>query len=473
MKRPVLPEFLRAAPPRFLLSALLLASLAAPAAARWSLSEQPLWTVTPAERPYLSTGYNERGVAYNPATGHVLVVHAPGTDTVVVAILDGETGAHRGYLPVGGIEGGFERLRKIRVLDDGTIFAGNITTNARSAPYRLYRWVNETAEPELVWEGDPSAGVQGVITRYGDNLSARTTPGGEVEILVAPDMFFPRAFDVEPHVVALLTSTDGGLTFDNKAIKTEPTTRFGLGVDFGEGDTFLGTRYNQPLRQFDFEGRPLGTYGETRFPLRISPIRLDTSRGLLAGLRNHALELFQFPLSSEQFNSPFEVRHFPTSVTNNENTGDIAFGNNGVIYALHTNNGLAAWRLQMEAEDWMTVHGVPVGQRGLLDNPAGDGISNLMKYALGLHPLIPSPDGLPTAAVQTHDGEDYLMLAVEKNSYAKGVLYVVEISEDLVEWALDPQLIVLEENPFRLVVRDSRPIGEAERRFMRLRVLMP
>ena len=31
----------------------------------------------------------------------------------------------------------------------------------------------------------------------------------------------------------------------------------------------------------------------------------------------------------------------------------------------------------------------PEGQRGPLDEPAGDGVNNLLKYALGLKPLIP------------------------------------------------------------------------------------
>jgi hypothetical protein len=40
----------------------------------------------------------------------------------------------------------------------------------------------------------------------------------------------------------------------------------------------------------------------------------------------------------------------------------------------------------------------PAGQRGLLDQPAGDGMCNLLKYALGLKPLTPSTEKVPKLA---------------------------------------------------------------------------
>lgn len=37
----------------------------------------------------------------------------------------------------------------------------------------------------------------------------------------------------------------------------------------------------------------------------------------------------------------------------------------------------------------------PAGQRGPLDQPAGDGVSNLLKYALGLLPMVPTAEAAP------------------------------------------------------------------------------
>jgi len=451
----------------------LMAFLSPSAQGGWSVAQEPLWSLTTADRAYLTTGYNERSLAYNSVTGNLYIVHAPSGENVTVAILDGETGAHLGELSVEGIEGGFERLRRIRVTSDGAIYAANITTNSRTLPYRLYRWPSEQDDPVLIWEGDPSGGIEDVILRYGDNLAARSWPGGGIEILVSPDIFWPRSFEVEAHVVMRLESQDGGASFQVFRTVTEPTTRFGLGTDFGAGDTFWGSRYNQPLREFDFNGNLLQEFGDSLFPIRISPIRIDPSRGLLAGLQSHALLVFAFPLDRTQYNTPIAGRPFPTSRTNNENTGDLDFGGNNVLYALHTNNGLVAYRLLADLSGWLASAGVPVNQRGAQDDPAGDGVPNLLKFALGIPPFVSARDRLPVAAIQEQDGAHYLTMSVPRNPAAVGIILEAEVSSDLIEWEAGPAYTtVLVDTDHLIVFRDNVSLGD-ERRFMRLRVIQP
>jgi serine/threonine protein kinase len=312
----------------------------------WRLEADPVWSLAPGERPYLTTANSERGIAFNPSTGRLYVVQVSGPGDLVVAILDGATGEDLGRLSVAGVAGGFQALRKIRVLDDGTIFAGNITTDAREHPYRLYRWESETADPVLVWEGDPSNGAAGALSRFGDNLAVRRGEAGGVQILLAPDIFFPRAFQRETHAVALLTSGDEGTVFALTTLSTQPTTRFGQGVDFGEGSTFWGTRYNQPLREFDFNGALLRELTGSVFPAAVFSVRTDHSRGILAAMRDNILEIYSYPhLSTTEPNIPNSWRSFPGRGANQEQTGDIAFGFDGMVYALNTNKGLIAYRI--------------------------------------------------------------------------------------------------------------------------------
>ncbi len=72
----------------------------------------------------------------------------------------------------------------------------------------------------------------------------------------------------------------------------------------------------------------------------------------------------------------------------------------------------------------------PEGQRGHHDQPAGDGMSNLMKYALGLKPLVPAGgEGPKVAAVS----DETLALEVTR-AKASTALILPEGSADLDDW---------------------------------------
>lgn len=66
--------------------------------------------------------------------------------------------------------------------------------------------------------------------------------------------------------------------------------------------------------------------------------------------------------------------------------------------------------------------------------PAGDGVTNLMKYATGLDPNKPcgSVTGL---AIREEGGKKYLVLSWPVNPEAADVAFSVESSSDLKEWS--------------------------------------
>ena len=90
-----------------------------------------------------------------------------------------------------------------------------------------------------------------------------------------------------------------------------------------------------------------------------------------------------------------------------------------------------------------TANGIPdwwenyyFGTTGIdpLASYANDGISNLMKYALGLNPLVPFSGPLVTASYQTYtDGKSYPYLTYTC-SIGAASLVVLQQSSDLVTW---------------------------------------
>lgn len=122
--------------------------------------------------------------------------------------------------------------------------------------------------------------------------------------------------------------------------------------------------------------------------------------------------------------------------------------------------------------DWIAGFDLPVDKRGPADDASGDGIENLLKYAIGLNPTEATPVGLPTLSVEDAGENTFLVLGVQKNPDAGDVTYIVEGSTDLVEWSADPAEVELEEDAESLLARFTVPLEEAPKAFLRLRVLL-
>ncbi len=106
--------------------------------------------------------------------------------------------------------------------------------------------------------------------------------------------------------------------------------------------------------------------------------------------------------------------------------------------------------------------------------PAGDGVPNLMKYALGLDPFSPiQPEDLPAASVEQELGQSYATLTVNRAAQAPDITCTVEVSSNLLTWAAGAgATVTIEDTPTRLVVRDATPLGNGPR-FLRLVVSNP
>jgi len=104
-------------------------------------------------------------------------------------------------------------------------------------------------------------------------------------------------------------------------------------------------------------------------------------------------------------------------------------------------------------------------------NPAGDGLANLMKYALGLDAFTKAnPDLWPITSLQPTNGQHFLSLTVNRATRVPDIAYNVEVSGDAKTWASgSPNTVTLADTDSQLVVRDNTPVGAAPR-FIRLAV---
>jgi hypothetical protein len=110
-------------------------------------------------------------------------------------------------------------------------------------------------------------------------------------------------------------------------------------------------------------------------------------------------------------------------------------------------------------------------------NPAGDGMTNLMKYALGLDPTqVDAAAGAPVVG-KTSGGN--LTLTCVTPPGLSDITYIVEVSSDLQTWNSGPSFTAtvsvtnLDAQHVKTVVEDLTPISGTARRFIRLRVTQP
>lgn len=131
--------------------------------------------------------------------------------------------------------------------------------------------------------------------------------------------------------------------------------------------------------------------------------------------------------------------------------------------------------------DWWTMQhfGRRTGQAGDLsratDAPAGDGIANLMKYALGRDPHTPGLGNALRHELVTDESADYLSLTYTRPHPAPaGIQYTVEASSTLApgSWVpVPPTEQILSGGTATITAEDTQPVNSTNpRRFLRLRV---
>ncbi len=119
---------------------------------------------------------------------------------------------------------------------------------------------------------------------------------------------------------------------------------------------------------------------------------------------------------------------------------------------------------------------VPATLREPVADADGDGLNNLLEYALGLNATATSTLPEPVVTV-LENGQTHLEWKFPRPAGRTDVLIVPQTSENLLDWTTDPQEVSARidsgtAGQETLSVRDERPLGSVNRRFFRLQALL-
>ncbi len=169
-----------------------------------------------------------------------------------------------------------------------------------------------------------------------------------------------------------------------------------------------------------------------------------------------------------------------TTVTITPIPDNVAEGDRSAILSL---TSASTYNLGLAVIDTVTIHDKPFDAWRLekfganANDPAaadagdwdGDGIQNLLEYALGLDPKVADISALPIAIKD----EGYLTISFVPNTSATDVDLVVEGSDDLTNWSVNKAELVPGQNPNPPNLQTYRyktPVGQVSLGFLRLRV---
>lgn len=323
--------------------------------------------------PWLANDNLARGAAYNPATGHFLI--ASRTGSLQIAALNAADGTSAGSLNVTGISGGTFPLNLVGASTDGQIFAANLVTAASaSAPLKIYRWADEEAAPQVVYEGAPSG------MRFGDSFAVWGT-GDEVYIYVSGSAN-----------TAIAEFVWNGTALSEPRLIPVPagTARGGIARGAG-GNTLWINGSGTTLREIDRQTGALvreipGTLSPSAYMIPAT-FTIEGRRFVVSGIRNPEVDADVIDVTTPgQERVVARLARFGATANANA-TGAIAYdAQRNQLLVFGTNNGAAAYSMDLllppvlGAPTWAISAGAPAtpwfandnNTRGGAYNPATD-----------------------------------------------------------------------------------------------------
>jgi hypothetical protein len=317
--------------------------------------------VAPGERTYLTTDSAQRGLAYNPATGHLLLVTR--TPALGIRILDGASGADLGTMNTSGItaSGAIFALNMIAADAAGFIYACNLADTSTAA-FRIYEWQNESSPPLGAYANTPLAGA-----RLGDSFDVIGT---------APNARIVAGYGASPVVAgnngyAVFTTT-GGPPYSASHIAfagTPPDAGdFRLGVTFlNDENTVAGSQGHNVFRLTSYAGSTgslLASPSSTTSGERPMDYAVVGGTPLLATLDTDTSVVRVYDATNAA------APQLLDSLTNiggpgNANANHVgqvrwgaAVGNTAALYVLNTNNGIQAFNVTIPEPGPISLSGL-------------------------------------------------------------------------------------------------------------------
>ena len=321
----------------------------------------PLWSLAPGSRPYLttdgSTQPNERSIAYNTLSNQVLLVSRTNTVTTstnpAIYVLNADTGSdlHQMNVDTSVVHGGVSNAITLNCIDvsaDGAVYAANIGDS--SSNFRLYYWANSGSgtAPQFVFDGDPAGQVPSL--RFGDSMAVQGA-GPNTQVLLDNSI---GTFG------ALLSPTPGHAIDEAGSWSFAWFANVALGQTGGRtlipsltNDTFWEKHGSGNLNLVGYDSTNAHNSAIiTNYPNVTggpSLVAFNAGTNVLAAINFSSAgvpdTLDQYDMTDPS--QPLLVRsyNFPVNHQANGNgCGRVIFAGDRV-YALDSNNGLAAWTL--------------------------------------------------------------------------------------------------------------------------------
>lgn len=327
------------------------------------------------------TASTERGLAYTFKNDNhrLYVVSRPN-----VLILDAQTGDLIGNLNVSGISGGTFTLNDVEVTEDGKIIAANLTTNASSSPFKIYKWDEEDSNPELIIT------YSGGTYRLGDKITVVGSWNDNSAIIYAAAATSNKifkwtmsngSFNQTPQEFTLSDVTNygtnpsvapisiGNSNFFVNATSILPKYYTSNGTLIGTCPTGLVVTQSNAIRYFEKAGRKFLVTYQYGFPNENARI-LDITNGI-----NNATIYETTPTLGDNANNiglsgDVSVRYFGKGIF--------------LIYVLATNNGIGAFQITVDTTTSVELENSEVPQHFFMTQNYPNPFNSSTKIKFGI-----------------------------------------------------------------------------------------
>ncbi|QOJ28303.1 MAG: T9SS type A sorting domain-containing protein [Ignavibacteriales bacterium] len=299
------------------------------------------------------TGSTERGFAWgrvmlpnNTLAGRVIV---PSRNAgTYMKVLDDSTGADIGDLDINGISGGTFTVNDAEVDYLGHIFAANLVTDASASAFKVYRWKNTGAAPEV------AISYIGDAVRLGDKFSVEFDSASN-----ATAVWAASATTGQPKVYKW-TKIAGLDSFNQVPTVITLSDAISTGINSAAvGPLYNGSFYwnagGQSARKYSANGTLIGIVPGTIVATGSNAIKfVGTQNGseffatFQFGAGNNNVRVVEVPNGDPTLALTYGVSPSLGANSNGNGTGDVAVKRNAdgssTIFVMATNNGIGSYR---------------------------------------------------------------------------------------------------------------------------------
>ena len=272
--------------------------------------------------------------------------------------------------------------------------------------------------------------------------------------LIDAGLDLPARFGIDPGQIDYFSNAiPRGATFDIGAHDSMPTVR--IAADDPEASEF---------------GADPGMFSVSRTGGSITGLTVQYALGGTAlNGTDYSNLLTSVTITPGNTNATISIAPMPDAWAEGDETVSATLASNSLYLIGALATGIVTIH-DLPVDAWRFQHfaGNPPGSADSED-PDGDGLANLLEYALSLDPL--AINAGPEPSIEN----DYLTLTYTRtNPHPPDVAYAGGVSPDLADWCFDPACTVTQTtvngNTATVRVRDTVPVSSTEKRFLRLRI---